>query len=75
MGRSVKIEEGMSAFKVLTGTPTGKRPLGRPKLSWVDNIRIDLKKIGIITRIWVHSVQDRGYRRVLVNSALQLGVL
>ena len=36
--------ESRGAFKILTGTPTGKRPLGRPRLSWDDNIRIDLKE-------------------------------
>jgi hypothetical protein len=38
-----RMEEGSSAFKILTGKPTGKRPLGRPKRRWEDNIRIDLK--------------------------------
>ena len=42
-----------SAFKILTGTPAGKRPLGRPRRRWEDNIRIDLKEIGINTRNWV----------------------
>ena len=41
------MEEGKSAFKILTGsTPTGKRPLGRSKHKWQDNIRMDLKEIG-----------------------------
>ena len=48
-----RIEEGRSAFKILTGTPTGKRPLGRPRHRWEDNIRMDLKDIGINTRNWV----------------------
>ena len=46
-----KIEEGRSAFKILTGSPTGKRPLGRRRRRWEDNIRLDLKRIGINTRI------------------------
>ena len=37
------MEEGKSAFKILTGTPTGKRPLGRPRHRWEDNVRIDLR--------------------------------
>ena len=37
-GHVAKMEEGMSAFKILTGTPTGKRPLGRPMRRWEDNI-------------------------------------
>ena len=43
------MEEGRSAFKILTGTPAGKRPLGRPRRRWEDNIRMDLKEIGINT--------------------------
>ena len=42
--------EGRSAFKILTGKPTGKRPLGRPRRRWKDNIRMNLKEIGINTR-------------------------
>ena len=40
------MEEGKSIFKILTGKPTGKRPLGRPRRRW-DNIRMDLEEIGI----------------------------
>ena len=41
------MEEGRSTFKILTGKPTGKRPLGRPKRRREDNIRMDLEEIGI----------------------------
>ena len=51
------MKEGRSAFKMLTGTPAGNRSLGRPR--WEDNIRMDLKEIGINMRNWVDSVQDR----------------
>ena len=44
------MEEGRGFFKILTGTPAGKRPLGRPRRRWEDNIRTDLIKIGIDTR-------------------------
>ena len=50
-----KIEEGRSAFKILTGKPTGKIPLVRPRRRWEDNIRMNLKEIGINTRNWVDS--------------------
>ena len=53
------MEEGRSAFKILTGTSAGKRPLGRPRRRWEDYIRMDLKEIGINTRNWVESAQDR----------------
>ena len=46
-GHVVRIEEGRSAFKIFTGKPTGKRPLGRPRRRWEDNIKMDLGEIGI----------------------------
>ena len=42
------MEEGTSAFKILTGTPTGKRPLGRHRRRWADNIRMDLEEIQVV---------------------------
>ena len=51
------MEEGKSAFNLLTGKPTGKRSLGRSRHRWEDNIRMDLKGIGINTRNWVDSAQ------------------
>ena len=55
---------------ILTGTPAGNGPLGRPKRRWEDNIGIDLEEIGINAGNWVHSAQDRDYWRALVNAAL-----
>ena len=63
------MEEDRSAFKILTSTPTGKRPLGRPRRRWEDNIRMDLKELGINTRSWVDSAQDRDYCTTIVNAA------
>ena len=74
MGRLFRLEEGRKAFKNFRGTPTGKKPLGRPRRRWEDNVRIDLKEIGINTRIWVDWVQDRDYWRALINAALNLRV-
>ena len=59
---------------MLTGTPTGKRSLGRPRRRWEDNIRMDLKEIGINTRNWVDSAQDGDYWRTLMNAALNLPI-
>ena len=47
-GHVPRMEEGRSAFKILTGTYTGKIPLGRPRRRWEENIRMDLKEIGIM---------------------------
>ena len=46
-GHVARMEEGRSAFKILTGKPTGKRLLGRPRRRWEDNIRMDCEEIGI----------------------------
>ena len=73
-GHVARMEEGGSAFKILTGKPTGKRPLGRPRRRWEDNIRMDLEEIGIIAGNWVDSAEDRYYWRALVNAALNLRV-
>ena len=64
----------MSAFKILTGKPTGKRPLGRPRRRFEDNIRMDLEDIGINAGNSVDSAQDSNYWRALVNAALNLRV-
>ena len=69
-----RMEEGRSSFKILTGKPTGKRPLGRPRHRWEDNIRMDLEEIGINVGNWVDSAQDRDYWRALVIVALNLWV-
>ena len=69
-GHVARMEEGRSAFKTLTGKPTGKRPLGRHRRRWEDNIRIDLEGMGINAGNWVNSAHDRDYWRALVNAAL-----
>ena len=53
------MEEGRSAFRILTSKPTGKRPLGRHSRRWEGNIRINLKETGTITRNLVDSAQNR----------------
>ena len=53
------MEEGRSAFDTLTGKPAGKRPLGRPRRGWGDNVRMDLKEICINTRKWVDLAQEK----------------
>ena len=73
MGTSYS-QSGKNAFKILTGASTEKRPLGSPRCRRKDNIRMDLKEIGINTRNWVDSAQDRDYWRALVIVALHLRV-
>ena len=68
------MEEGRSDFKILTGKPTGRRPLGRPRGRWEDNIRMDLEEIGINMGNCVDLAQDRNYWRALVNATLNLRI-
>ena len=64
------MEDGRSVFKILPE----KRPLGRPRLRWEDNIRMDPKEISIDMKIWVDSAKDREYSRAFVNAVLNLRV-
>ena len=54
-GHVARTEEGRSDLKILTGEPTGKIPLARLRRRWEDNIRMDVKEMGINTRNWVDS--------------------
>ena len=65
-----RMEEGSSTFKILTGTPTGERPLGRPRRTWEDNNRMDLKEIGVNMRNRVNSAQYGG----LLESPCECGI-
>jgi hypothetical protein len=69
-----RMEKSRSAFKILTGKRTGKRPLGKPRRRWEDNNIMDLEEIGINAGNWVDSAQERYYWRTLVNAALNLWV-
>ena len=66
------MEQGRSAFKILTGKPTGKTPLGRPRRRRGDNIRMDLEERGINAGNSIDLAQDWGYWRALVIVALNL---
>ena len=55
------MEEGRSAFNILTGKSTGKIPLGRSSRRWEDDIRMDPKEMCIGTTNWVNAAQDRDY--------------
>jgi hypothetical protein len=64
-----------NVYRLLVGKPEGKRPLGRPKRSWVDNIKIDLVETELDGVDWIGLAQDRDKWRALVNSVLNLRVL
>jgi hypothetical protein len=73
-GHVARVVKGRSAFKILTGTPTGKSLLGGPRSRWEDNIRMYLKEICINKRNWVDSAQDRDYWRDLGITELNLRI-
>jgi hypothetical protein len=58
-GHVARMGEGRGVCRVLVGRPEGKRPLGRPSRRWEDNIKMDLKEIGIDGANWIHLAQDR----------------
>jgi hypothetical protein len=66
--------EVRSAYNILVGRPEGRRPLGRPRRRWEDNIKMDLSEIGLGDVDWIHWAQDRDRRRALVNTVMNLRV-
>jgi hypothetical protein len=61
-------------YRLLVGKPEGKRPLGRPRRRWIDNIKLDLLGIGLNVVDWIGLAQDRYRCRALVNSVMNLRV-
>ena len=61
-------------YRVLVGKPDGRRPLGRPSLRWVGNIRMDLQELGCGYMDWIGLVQDRDRWRTLVSAVMNLRV-
>jgi hypothetical protein len=64
--------EKRNAYRLLVGKPEGKRPLGRPRRGWVDNIKIDPGEIGLGDVDWTALAQDRDKWRALVNAVMNL---
>jgi len=61
-------------YRVLVGKAEGKRPLGRPRIRWEDNIKTDLQKVGSGGMDWIGLAQDRDRCRTLVKAAMNLRV-
>jgi hypothetical protein len=66
--------EERGVYRVLVGKPEGKRPLGRPRCRWVDNIRMDLQEMGCGYADWIGLAQDRYRWRTLVSAVMNLRV-
>ena len=67
-------EERRGVYRVLVRKPEGKRPLGRPRHRWEDNIKMDLQEVGCGFMYWIELAQDRDRWRALVNAAMNLRV-
>jgi hypothetical protein len=64
--------EKRNAYRILVGEPEGKRPLERPRLMWVDNIKMDLREIGWDSMDCIDVAQDMNLWRALVNMVMNL---
>jgi hypothetical protein len=73
-GHVARMEEKRNAYRILVGKPEGKRPLGRPRRRWVDNIKTDLREIGWDGMDWIDLVHDTDQRMALVNTVMNLRV-
>jgi len=74
MGHVASMGEGRGVYRVLVGWPEGKRPLGRPRCRWEDNIKMDLGAIGINDVNWICLAQDSVQWQTFVNMVMNLRV-
>jgi hypothetical protein len=68
------MREKRNAYRILVGKPEGKRPLGRPRRKWEDNIKMYLREIGWGGMDWIDLAQDRDQWRALVNTVMNVRV-
>jgi hypothetical protein len=68
------VGEKRNVYRLLIGRPEGKRPLERPRLGWIDNIKIEFLEIGLSVVDWIGLAQDRYRWRDLVNAVMNLCV-
>ena len=69
-----RMGQGREVYRVLVGKPEGKRPLGRPRRRWEDNIKVDLQEVGGGFGGWMELAQDRDRWRALVSTVMNLRV-
>jgi hypothetical protein len=72
VGHVARLGNKTTAYRILLGKPEGKRPLGRPRLRWVDNIGIDIGEVGWDCVDWICVAHDRDWWRALVNTVMNL---
>jgi hypothetical protein len=69
------MEKGRGVHKVLVGKPEGKRPLGRPRCMYENNIKMDFQEVGMVCRDWMELAQDRDRWRALVSTVMNFRVV
>jgi hypothetical protein len=69
-----RMGEERDAYRILVGRPEGRRPLGRPRHRWEDNIKTDLREVGWGGMNWIELAQDRDRWRAVVNAVMNLRV-
>ena len=69
-----RMHEDRGVYRVLVGKQKGKRPLGRSRCRWVNNIRMDLQEVGCGHVDWIGPAQDRDRWRTLVSAVMNLRV-
>jgi hypothetical protein len=69
-----RMGETRNVYRILVGKSEGKRPRGRPRHRWVDNIKIHLREIGLDGMDWIELAEDRGQWSPLVNTVMNLRV-
>ena len=74
VGHVARMEERRGVYRVLVGKPEVKRPLGRPRRKWEDNIKKDLQEVLCGGMGWIELARDRDRRRALVNAVMDLRV-
>ena len=73
-GHVARMGDRTGVYRVLVGKPEGKRPHGKPRLRWEDNIKMDLQEVGFWVMDWIELAQDRDRWRALVNAVINLWV-
>jgi hypothetical protein len=74
LGHVARMGEGRGAYRILVERLEGKRPIGRPRRRWEDNIKMDLQKVAWDGLAWIDMAQNRDWWRALVNAAMNLQV-
>jgi hypothetical protein len=74
VGHVARMGEGRGVYRVLVGRPEGRRPLGRPRRRWEDNIKMDLREIGIDGANWIRLGRDRVCWPAFVSTVMNVSI-